>query len=342
MEKTVAWAIQNFLMGDGIHTQPFSVYLGRLPEKLDALAFNLDPRHPRIFLPLLFLAGLIACVFNRKRWGLKWQKSVLLFLVFADLMVFQMPFGNAFYDPSKIPQPAYPAPENRSLVLLLQNTSPLPAQYGEMAYPNMNFVSGRPNLVIDANPGLARYDKLAAEVGWFSWVYKGRNPIGFAQNVDLLQKIGVDQIVTDTPLNIPVPFRITQKHYPYTYSLPETFPKARLELIPNGNELPPSHRTFPPPEILKWDETQLLLITNSVPSAGLLLQKTFLPGWKVLINSQKSYLYCYNFLLIGVDLPKGKNQVELKFEPTGLRLGFFLFFLLFSTLVIFLFSSRLA
>ena len=349
-EKSATWAIQHLLMGDGIHKLPLSAYLGRLPEKMDALASNLNPFQSRIFLPLLFLVGLLICIFNRKKWDLKWQKGVLLFLVFADLMVFRMPLGNAFYNPTKIPQPAYPAPQNRSLVLLSQNTSPLPNQYGEMAYPNMNFVSERPNLIIDANPGLARYNKLAADLGWFSWVYKDRDPEGFAKRSNLLGLLGVDQIVSDKPFSLSTDFQTIQNTYPYVYHLKEVMPKAYLEHTLVKTSLFNSRE--PHPQFNNWDETRLSFLNIESKPTGidpdnLYLQKTFLPGWKATVNGKPRIIEpgCETLglkVLMTICLDPGKNRVELTFEPTGLRLGFFLFFLLSGVLAFFLIRIRFA
>jgi hypothetical protein len=391
VEKMAAWAIQHFLLGDGIHTQPLSAYLARLPEKLNALAFNLDPRHLRVLFPLLFLGALLACVFNRKKWNIYRQKSILLLLVFADLMFFRMPFGDAFYDPSKIPQPSYPAPQNRSLVLLSQDTSPLPAQYGEMSHPNWNFISGRPNLMIDANPGLASYDNLAAALGWFSWVYKARDSQGFVRHAETLQLLGIDQIVSDIALNLPKTFITLQDRYPFVYSILKVAPKAYLadfshqfsfsfdpnrlekwnaefpcvifELKPdflnfdsekdpfskqklllmqltNSSNGEPIFHSFSPPQINKFNETSLSISAHLDKFAYLVIQKTFLPGWKSAVNNKPSMLLKCNYVLTAIPLLPGKNQVELKFEPTGLRLGFFLFFLFSGVLVFFLVRSR--
>src|SRR6185369_5348759 len=144
--------------------------------------------------------------FCRKSWPLSFQKTFLLVLLFADLMFFRMPLGNVFYSPSDIPAPLYPAAENRSLILLSGNVSPLPTQYGEMGNPDMNFLFNRPTLAIDANPGMASYTELFKELGWFSWVYKDRDPLGFTHHVDLLRMLGVDQIVSDVPLQLPKSF----------------------------------------------------------------------------------------------------------------------------------------
>jgi hypothetical protein len=339
LEGAANGLIRHFLLNDGLHDQSLASYLGRLPEKWSALAFNLDIRHPRVFLPLLFLLGLALAVFNRRKWNLPFQKGLLLLLVFADLMVFRMPLGNAFYSPSGIPSPQYPKPENRTLTLLYKNVSPLPSQYGEMAYPNMNFVSGYPNLVLDANPSMARYDRIFSELGWFSWVYKERDPLGFSRRVDLLKKLGVDQIVSDTPLKLPLSFKTVQDRYPYVYKLDPISPKAFLEAIHDNAEKTPLETI---PTIQRWDETQVTLSARPSQPAFLVLQKTWLPGWKAFANGKPIQPFVWQDVLTSVPLEAGENNVKLKFDPESLRLGFFLFFLMFGTLAGLAFKPLLA
>src|SRR5581483_11806404 len=149
--------IRHFLLGDATHPQPLSYYLDHVPQKLDLLAYNLSPIHFRVLLPMLFSIGLSAVVMARSRYKPGLLKMILLFLVLADLYAFRMPLGNSFYKTADITAPQVPAPENRSLTLLYLTPSPLPNQYGEMAYPNMNIAFNRPNLVFDANPTPRRY-----------------------------------------------------------------------------------------------------------------------------------------------------------------------------------------
>jgi hypothetical protein len=343
LEGGASFFIRHFLLGDATHPQSLAFYQSHIPQKLEALEVNFNPLHPRVLLPMLFSGALMAAVWSRYCWKPSYLKFFLLLLVLADLYAFRMPLGNAFYKPSDITAPQVPAPENRTLTLLYDTPSPLPNQYGEMAYPNMNIAFNRPNLVFDANPTPRRYADIWALLGWFSWVYKDRDPLGFSHNVDLLQMLGIDQIVSDIPMSLPTPFKTIQNHYPFTYFVPGTRPKAYLSLLSLGGEVPPPPRhPFLAPEILKWDETRLSLRAPTDQAAGLLLQKTFLTGWKVLLNGNKATAFRYNLLLTGIELPPGNNQVELKFDPTGLRLGFFLFFAFFGVFCFFLIRRLLA
>ena len=333
--------IRHFLLGDETHPQTLDFYLGHVPQKLEYLASNLSLVRPRVFMPVLFSAALAAAVWTRNRWNPLYLKGFLLLLVLVDLYTFRMPLGNAFYKPSDITAPQIPAPQNRTLTLLYNTPSPLPNQYGEMAYPNMNILFDRPNLVFDANPTPKRYADIWAQLGWFSWVYKDRDPLGFSKNVDELRWLGVDQIVSDIPLTLSKDFKMTQNHYPFVYSLSHVFPKALFGITQGKVMLVESRGNLP--KIQGWGETSLSILANgSDPSHWggpnvLIVQKTFLPGWKAWINgvSAKPIPENNGLETTGVfttlDLAPGINNVILKFEPVSLRLGFFLFFTLLGT-----------
>ena len=315
--------IRHFLMGDPLHTQSLAAYLARLPEKLDAIAANLNIHRARVWLPVFFTAALVVSVLNRKRWNIHCQKCLLLALVVVDLFFFRMPLGHAFYDPSKIPGPAYPAPGNRSLTLLTKNVSPLPNQYGEMAFPNWNLISGRPNLVFDANPMLANYSEIYKKLGWFSWVYKDRDPVGFSKDTYLLQILGIDQIVSDTPLKLPDDLKVVRDSYPYVYHL-NIFPKAySFPETEAGKWVIPERKV----DIQSWGETRLFLSAKSDPSSFLVVQKTLLPGWRAWIDGQLTPITPYGSVLMKLLMGPGEHAVVFGFSPTSLRLGFFLLFL---------------
>jgi hypothetical protein len=339
--KTASFFVSHFIAGDAEHTQPLSVYLDQVPVKLNILFFNLDLTQPRVFLSILFSCGLLTAVLTRKKWNINWLKMGLLLLILADLYSFRMPLGNAFYKPSDITPPQVPTPQNRTLTLLYNTPSPLPGQYGEMAYPNMNLMFNRPNLVFDANPIPGRYAEIWAKLGWFSWVYKDRDPLGFTHRVEDLRELGVDQVVSDMPLKLPAPFRTIQDRYPFVYFLPGDYPTAfmtpPLEVKPF--EYAPNPRQ-PTPIIKQWEETSLLIQTEGF--GYLFLQKTFLPGWKAWVNGKTAYVFCCNKVLTGISFIEGPSLIRLKYEPTGLRLGFFLLFAFFGVFSFFLIRSRLS
>ena len=365
LESAAAFFIRHFLLGDATHPQSLSFYLGHVPKKLEFLALNLNPTHPRVFLPIIFSGALLGAVWTRGRWNLSYLKIFLLLLTLADLYAFRMPLGNAFYKPSDITTPQVPSPENRSLTLLYMTPSPLPNQYGEMAYPNMNLMFNRPNLVFDANPTPKRYTDIWAKLGWFSWVYKDRDPLGFSHNVDLLQEMGIDQVVSDIPLKLPPPFTTGQSHYPFTYLVPKPYPKAFLVDSSTNEFSSKNENRQPTPIVVHWNETQLFINAFTEHPATLVLQKTFLSSWKAHVfnvnppKNEKNRILTYippswivfngevtpvrfDQVLTAIPLRSGENNVRLEFEPTGLRVGFFMFLTFFGVFSFFLIRRILA
>ena len=47
----------------------------------------------------------------------------------------------------------------------------------------------------------------------------------------------------------------------------------------------------------------------------------FYPGWKAEINNKGVDLYKVNFILRGLFIPKGNNQIKFYFEPSSLKYG---------------------
>jgi len=214
-----------------------------------------------------------------------------------------------------------------------------------MAFPNVNFLFNRPNIALVANPPLPGYDKILADLGWFSWVYKDRDPLGFVKNPWALKALGVDQIVSDVRLKLPSPFKTMQNHYPFLYRLDGVDPPATVWYeLPYQPVKHLKHRSVRLPTILQWNETQLLVAANDLHDQPYLyLQKTWLPGWKIRVNGDPIHSEFTSYeVLMTVPLKKGENQVNIQFDPNSLRLGFFLFFLLPGLFSFALFRRRLA
>jgi hypothetical protein len=231
----------------------------------------------------------------------------------------------------------------------------LPPQYGEYAFPNINLIFHRAVLPFDANPFLSRYNALLSQLGWFAWVYKDRDLLGFVHHPHLLAVLGVDQIVSDMPFTLPNDFKTLQNHSPYVYGSPNTLPRAYLVnqyqispwpqsietletagfdpqkevLLESNPGFPSASKALPLslPENSRWNETQLSFTAQTQGPTLLVLQKTFLPGWHATVNGVSVEPLLCDLVLTAVPLPAGSNQVELTFSPMSLRFGFFLFFL---------------
>jgi hypothetical protein len=354
-QPVASWFIRHCLLGDSLHTQSLNAYSERLPAKLSAIAANLNPLSPRVFAPLLFLIGLNLAIFNRNRWNLSFQKGLLIALVFIDLMAFRMPLGDSFYSPSDIPSPQIPTTQNRSLPFISQTISPLPAQYGQYSFPDINLISQSPVLPFYTNPSMSRYDTLLSQLGWFAWVYKDRDLMGFVHHPHLLSALGVDQIISDTPFTLPGNFKTLQNHPPYVYGCSGTLPRSYLVnryqitpwpqsiealetkdfnlqkevLLESDPGFASSTKVLPRSQVetQQWGETHLSFMVQTQGPALLILQKTFLPGWHATVNGTPVQPLICNLVLTAVPLNAGINQVELNFSPVSLSLGFFLFFL---------------
>ena len=96
---------------------------------------------------------------------------------------------------------------------------------------------------------------------------------------------------------------------------------AYVENLPNP--FPVSEPLFNP-EIVHWEDLSISLRTNETHPAFLVLQKTYLPGWKALVNGRPLPMIRAQGVLCGLALPKGPCDIELRFNPTALRLAFFL------------------
>ena len=81
----------------------------------------------------------------------------------------------------------------------------------------------------------------------------------------------------------------------------------------------------------KLEKRELNLLTSSHSSyvfktttdaeAFLLFSQFYHPAWKAFVNNKPVNLTRANYVFMGLNLPRGTNQVELRFEPQGFRLG---------------------
>jgi uncharacterized membrane protein YfhO len=76
--------------------------------------------------------------------------------------------------------------------------------------------------------------------------------------------------------------------------------------------------------VLSWENTRVVCRLDGRDPGIVVLQKTYLPSWTARLDGQKVPLLRCDGVLIGVPVPLGIHRLELRFEPTGLRLGFFL------------------
>jgi hypothetical protein len=346
--------ISLFVKGDSLHPAPVEDYIARLPEKLEPLSRSFDLTRIEVFLPLLILLVLASSTRFFPRSKRSWLPLLCLVLGLLELSFFNLRLGDTeFLDPASLPSPTVPSPENRSFSLTPHTPLPDAQEVARLAFPNANFLTGRKSLPFFLYPSLPRYEEIGARLGWMAWVYQDREKEGWRQRVGLLRALGVDTLTANEPLKVSSPFQDASQDGFGVLRLGSVAPQAvlvdqvelcpwesffqrvedpsfdptRLALVETAPSPEPVTGKSPPPEVQSWEDRWILLRTTQEQPAFLVLQKTFLPGWKATVNGKPTPLLRAQGVLCGLALPQGPCEVELRFRPTGLRLGFFLSFL---------------
>jgi hypothetical protein len=74
-------------------------------------------------------------------------------------------------------------------------------------------------------------------------------------------------------------------------------------------------------EILKLEDTDVKIQTQTAAPAFLVLSDVFYPGWQATIDGQPTKIYQTNYVQRGVKVPAGEHVVEYRFEPMSFKLG---------------------
>jgi len=172
-----------------------------------------------------------------------------------------------------------------------------------------------------------------------------------------MQALGVDQVVSSGPLSAKPPYRVIRRRFPYVVEISPVAKRAvlygrvevafwpglldRMEmkgwdplktaLVEKPVHPVPLPDALPEPQITVWEDLYLELITHQPGPALLVLQKTYLPGWKAEVNGQAVPVVRAQGVLAAVALPPGPCHVTLTFRPSGLRLSIFLMLLYLGT-----------
>ncbi len=351
LQSLGAWLIRRFVAGDSLHPLPPEAYLERLPEKLSHLARSLDISRWEVWLPLALVVVCCGLLFARDRSPVPAQKAAFLALILLDLWAFQMPFGASIVPLAPTTRLDFPAPQSRLLSLSPDNRGPYdPLLRGRLAFPNTQLLSGVPGFNQHLGRSVPRYEELDAKLGWFAWVYKDRDILGWAKRPTLLRTLGIDRVVSDAPLQAEKPFRSLENSPLPAWDLPGGAPRAqwvgraralpwpevldRLEdsgfqplqeaWLDRTADFPLQPSTKASVETLAWTETRLAILSRADTEGLVVLRKTFLPGWKAFVEGRNANIVRCDGVLMGVPVPAGENTLLLVFHPSGLRLGFFL------------------
>lgn len=74
-------------------------------------------------------------------------------------------------------------------------------------------------------------------------------------------------------------------------------------------------------KVLKLEETQVELQTQTAAPAFLVLSDVFYPGWKATIDGKPTRIFQTNYIQRGIKIPGGNHIVRFEFHPLSFRLG---------------------
>jgi hypothetical protein len=74
-------------------------------------------------------------------------------------------------------------------------------------------------------------------------------------------------------------------------------------------------------EIKSYRPDSIVLITDAPVPAYLFLSEIFYPGWKAFIDGQPARILRGNYLFRVLELPEGRHQVRLEFDPWTIKAG---------------------
>jgi hypothetical protein len=273
-----------------------------------------------------------------------------------------MPYGHSLLPLNAVSPPAFTAPISRFLSLSPENKGPYDLKIrGELAFPDIQLLGNLNGFNQHLGRSLPRYEDIDQNIGWFSWVYHDRDASGWAKHPKLLRSYGIGCIVSDSPFQPSKPFWETHSTYPYTYQIEDIrsqsvwadqiliAPWPQPLQTPENPAYDPSHMAYldgPPTfpilmgcgstSIVSFSETSVSAQSSSKTPGLVVFQKSYLPGWKVKIDSKNTTAVRCDGVLLAVAVPAGEHRIELRFNPTGLRLGIFLS-LLFMAFFLFIF-----
>jgi len=78
---------------------------------------------------------------------------------------------------------------------------------------------------------------------------------------------------------------------------------------------------------------QVEVATEASGAALLVLSDNYYPGWQAFVDGQRAEVFRTNHTFRGVVVPAGKHRVEFRFDPAGVREGFWIYLLTLALLV---------
>lgn len=102
-----------------------------------------------------------------------------------------------------------------------------------------------------------------------------------------------------------------------------------------------SDAKMPTPEILRYDSNAVSLRVDSPHNSLLFISDAYDKDWNAYVGGKKSPILRAHFAFRAVEIPKGKHEVKLAYEPRSFKFGFIITFLGLTVLVLLLFKKYL-
>lgn len=74
-------------------------------------------------------------------------------------------------------------------------------------------------------------------------------------------------------------------------------------------------------EIKSYRPDHIVIVTDSSTPGYLFLSEIFYPGWKAFVDGQSTRILQGNYLFRVIELPEGRHEVHLVFEPLSIKIG---------------------
>lgn len=97
-----------------------------------------------------------------------------------------------------------------------------------------------------------------------------------------------------------------------------------LEETPSFSFFPSADDAKDQAVIKKYSENSVVIITNTVSNAILVLSDNHYPGWKAYVDDKQTKIYRANYTFRAVEVPEGQHLVTFKYQPESFYKGLIL------------------
>lgn len=115
------------------------------------------------------------------------------------------------------------------------------------------------------------------------------------------------------------------------------FDPHREVVLETGTADPePGTAAFTPARLADYRDQTVTIESDAAGSGYLVLMDTWYPGWRARVDGSPAAMWPANWVGRAVHLPQGAHRVEMRFEPTSVRVGLFVSLFSVSGLLAFL------